>query len=154
MWRLHNSVANGFIKGWETSGQATFEGGAPFSVTVGADTSFRGDVSSGVFVYPNQTGPIHKTDPRKTGGAYLSMDNLVAPPFGTLGNVRRNAFHGPGVNNFDMALMKNIGLHENLKLQLRVELFNAFNHGQFTLGNQALYQSTINAPIAPSIDRK
>ena len=42
---------------------------------------------------------------------------------------------GPGVNNFDLTLMKNtpisMGKREPLNLQFRAEFFNAFNHASF-----------------------
>lgn len=36
-----------------------------------------------------------------------------------------------GLDNYDMALLKNVRLTESKSLQLRVEGFNAFNHTQF-----------------------
>jgi hypothetical protein len=48
-----------------------------------------------------------------------------------LGNSRRRFFHGPGLNNFDMALLKNIKFTESKALELRFEAFNVFNHAQF-----------------------
>jgi len=45
--------------------------------------------------------------------------------------VPRRFFSGPGQVNFDMALLKNLQLHESLFVQFRVEAFNLFNHAQF-----------------------
>jgi hypothetical protein len=50
---------------------------------------------------------------------------------GTPGNARRRFFYGPGLDNYDMALMKNVALTESKSLQFRMEAFNAFNHAQF-----------------------
>jgi hypothetical protein len=50
---------------------------------------------------------------------------------GQLGNSRRRFFHGPGLDNFDMALLKSIKFTESKELQLRLEAFNLFNHAQF-----------------------
>ena len=50
---------------------------------------------------------------------------------GQLGTSNRQFFHGPGLNNWDLALHKNIQLTESKTLQLRGEFFNAFNHAQF-----------------------
>ena len=38
---------------------------------------------------------------------------------------------GPGLNNWDMALLKNTNFTETKVLQLRFEAFNIFNHAQF-----------------------
>ena len=62
-----------------------------------------------------------------------SADNAL----GTPGNASRRYFHGPGMENFDMALLKNLRLTESKSLQLRLEAFNVFNHAQF-FGPQAV----------------
>ena len=72
-------------------------------------------------------------DIRASGGIYLTPANFVAPPFGELGALARNAFHGPGVNNFDMGAIKNVAVGDRAHLQLRGEFFNTFNHPQFAI---------------------
>jgi hypothetical protein len=37
----------------------------------------------------------------------------------------------PGINNWDIGFFKNFAFTERLKLQLRLETFNTFNHPQF-----------------------
>jgi hypothetical protein len=44
-------------------------------------------------------------------------------------------FHGPGFNNWDLALHKLTRIGERTALEFRAELFNAFNHVQFTNPN-------------------
>jgi hypothetical protein len=41
------------------------------------------------------------------------------------------------MDNFDMALLKTVGLTESKSLQFRIEGFNVFNHAQF-FGPQAI----------------
>lgn len=48
-----------------------------------------------------------------------------------MGTSNHRFFHGPGINNWDMALLKNLRLTESMSLQFRAEFFNAFNHTQF-----------------------
>ena len=50
---------------------------------------------------------------------------------GQLGNAKRRVFYGPGINNFDLTLQKNVRVAESKYLEFRVEGFNAFNHAQF-----------------------
>jgi hypothetical protein len=40
-------------------------------------------------------------------------------------------FYGPGIENFDLTLEKNVRLAESKSLEFRAEAFNAFNHTQF-----------------------
>ena len=50
---------------------------------------------------------------------------------GQIGNSAKPVFHGPGLDNWDLALLKDIRLTESKQLQLRFEAFNIFNHTQF-----------------------
>ena len=52
---------------------------------------------------------------------------------GTFGDSPRNVLAGPGNNNLDLALMKNIPFHDRYRLQLRWEAFNALNRTHFGL---------------------
>jgi hypothetical protein len=50
----------------------------------------------------------------------------------TVGNAAKNQFRGPGINNWDMAIFKNFPIREQMRLQFRWELYNVFNHTQFS----------------------
>jgi hypothetical protein len=141
-----NRALKKLAAGWEVSGISTFEGGPPFSVHMGADTSFQGGAVS---VFPNLAGPPVYSNIRASNGIYLTEQNFAAPPFGQLGTLARHAFHGPGINNFDLGLMKNIALAERMRLQFRTEMFNAFNHAQFSMADQSLAYN-MSAPPAGS----
>ena len=47
---------------------------------------------------------------------------------GLYGNAGTGILFGPSSRAFDAAINKNFALRENLKLQFRTELFDAFNH--------------------------
>jgi hypothetical protein len=53
------------------------------------------------------------------------------PLFGRGGNLGRNRFRGPGINNWDMVLQKTIRISERLGLEFRTEAYNLFNRTQF-----------------------
>ena len=57
------------------------------------------------------------------------------PALYTFGNAPRNAVIGPGLQEFDLSLQKDIRLKEATKLQFRAEAFNLANHSQFGLPN-------------------
>jgi hypothetical protein len=40
-------------------------------------------------------------------------------------------FSGPGIDNYDLTLQKNLNLTESKLVELRLEAFNIFNHAQF-----------------------
>jgi hypothetical protein len=43
----------------------------------------------------------------------------------------RNTLHGPGINNWDISLLKDFKFTESNYVQFQANLFNAFNHVQF-----------------------
>ena len=88
---------------------------------------------------PNLVAPVHKLDPRKSScpGACLFFDpsSFQGSALGLEGTANRRFFHGPGVNNWDFAVLKNTQLHERFVQQFRAELFNIWNHAQFIAPN-------------------
>src|SRR5579872_3600643 len=54
------------------------------------------------------------------------------------GNAARNSVEFPGINNWDLAIMKNTRIGERLSAQFRAEMFNAWNHAQFGPPNLSL----------------
>jgi hypothetical protein len=48
-----------------------------------------------------------------------------------LGNAKRRGFFGPGIENFDMTIEKDLQLTDARTIEFRAEAFNAFNHSQF-----------------------
>jgi hypothetical protein len=61
---------------------------------------------------------------------------FTVPPAGYFGNSGATVLNGPGMNNWDLGFQKNFGIaKEAAKLQLRIEMFNAWNHAQFQQPN-------------------
>ena len=121
--------------GWQISGITRFSTGLPVTIVDNGDrsllgTSFGGPITLGVDT-PNLIGPVVKTDPRSTGGYFFNASAFGPSALGVEGTANRRFFHGPGINNWDMALLKDTSLTERLNLQLRAELYNVFNHAQF-----------------------
>jgi len=112
--------------GWEVSGITRFWSGTPLDVTISGNAgNFIG------VVRPDLTGePIYLRNERNQ--TYLNPAAFVRPADGTVGSVGRNSFRGPGINNFDISLFKNFNFRENMRVQLRLETFNIFNHVQAT----------------------
>jgi hypothetical protein len=68
------------------------------------------------------------------GATMLPSDSqvLANPALRTYGTVPRNFFRGPGRSNLDFAISKSTSLiRDGLKLEARIEFFNALNHTEF-----------------------
>ena len=122
------SLLHEFIGGWAVSGITTFATGLPVTLSENDDQSLTGINAD----LPNYT-PGHlviNKDPRK-GLPYFNPALFSTEALGTFGNSPRRFFHGPGLNNTDLALLKTFGITEAAKLEFRAEAFNVFNHAQF-----------------------
>lgn len=142
---------NRFLKnglgGWQLSGITSFLSGIPQTFTctpngteTGIGTSARCN-SLGNFKIDHITidDPTYGPTPGFINPATIGMPNLSQLPAngeaGMFGYIGRDPIHGPGRNNWDMALMKNFSTPwfngEHSTLQFRWETFNTFNHPQF-----------------------
>jgi hypothetical protein len=58
------------------------------------------------------------------------------------GNLGRNTYTGPSWWNLDFSLVKDTPIAREMKLQLRAEFFNIFNHTTFATPNANLLTSS------------
>jgi hypothetical protein len=121
--------------GWAVSGITKFATGLPVTMVETDDQSLLGTGFGGPITLPvdtpDQIAPIVKENPRNTGGQYFSITSFGPSALGTEGDARRRFFHGPGINQWDFALLKDTKITERFDLQFRAEFFNIFNHTQF-----------------------
>jgi hypothetical protein len=121
--------------GWSISGTTRFATGFPVTLYDDSDDSLVGTLGNGVnndlLDTPNYTsGPLHiNTNP--ANGTAFNTSLFSKESLGQLGNARRRFFYGPGINNFDMTLAKDLRITESKSLEFRLEGFNVFNHAQF-----------------------
>ena len=128
--------SNRLTQGWSISGTTRFATGFPVTLYDDSDNSLLGTLGNGVnnnlLDTPQFTpGALEiNTNPRNGRPAFNTA--LFQPEvLGQLGSAPRRFFYGPGIDNFDIQLTKNVRLTESKSLDFRVEAFNAFNHAQF-----------------------
>lgn len=134
--KFQNSAAllRNSLGGWELTGITRFTTGLPVTISEDIDQSLLGSSHTDT---PNWDGhAIVKFDPRSTTKhTYFNASQFSLQPLGTFGNANRRFFHGPGLNNWDMALRKSVQVHERYGMEFRAEFFNVFNHAQFNNPN-------------------
>ncbi len=126
----------GWAKGWEFSGITRFSTGLPVTLINYGDNSLLGAEPNGINNYgvdePDVVpGSLQLNRNPRNGAPYFNTALFGENALGTRGDASRRYFHGPGMQNFDMALLKTVRLTESKSLQLRLEAFNVFNHAQF-----------------------
>ena len=129
--------------GWGLNGIVTIQSGAPFHMIIESDDY---DGSGTFFPKPDVIGPIHYnySDPNN----FLDLSSFAVPcspmasgfdgTAGTcepgtrhFGNEGRNSLLGPNFRQFDFSIFKNTSITERLKMELRFEAYNLFNHPNF-----------------------
>ena len=129
---------NRLTRGWSLSGIIRFASGFPVTMVNNGDNSLLGTNPNGInnasIDEPDyHGGPLRLShNPRIDGNNYFSTAAFSMNALGTPGSAKRRFFYGPGADNFDTAVEKNVQLRESQALLFRVEAFNVFNHTQFT----------------------
>ncbi len=118
--------------GWQLNWIASVQSGRPIPIVTSNDNSNRFYFNQRPNVNPG-VNPIRSHWNPVTG--YLNPDAFLQPADGTFGNLGRNSVFGPGYRNLDFSITKNTQIVERMKLQLRAEFFNVFNHPNFALPN-------------------
>lgn len=117
---------------WQVSGITSVVSGMPsgitFTTTDSADITGGGD-GSRVLV----TGKAQLPNGDRTFNAWFVPTVFARPAKGDHGNAPKDVFRLPGTNNWDISIFKNFPIRrEGRFLQLRWEMYNAFNHTQFS----------------------
>ena len=131
LWR-----PNRLTSGWALSGITRFASGLPVTFASSGDNYLVQVQNNGVNAtsidMPNYDGTGYKLNRNpRNGKSYFNTAAFTVNAFGTQGNSKRRMFYGPGIDNYDMALHKVTKLTEARSLELRLEMFNVFNHAQF-----------------------
>lgn len=159
------SPYNLLLSGWQISGIAVFATGNPFDIAYSTDSANPSNsmwCSAALTYYtcpdvPLQTAPLVKGNLRNlvaNKSTFFQKESFAPEPLGSFGNVSRNKYHGPGINNTNVIVAKNFAVSSDgtRLLQIRLESDNVFNHtqflnpiGTFTSGNFGLITSAAPA---------
>ena len=123
---MNHGVGGRLMEGWEIVGIATFQGGLPFDVFGTRDSQHTG-LSDRAELVGSTAVPAGA--PRTQTGPPLSAFGLA--PYDSPSNLGRNRFYGPGINNWNLSVLKDQGITERVKMQFRFEFYNLFNRVQF-----------------------
>jgi len=133
--------------GWGIDGILNLQDGQPWQLNY----EFQGDYSGAGegFDRPDVIGPLQYSN---NPAQYLNLGSFAAPctwgnPQGNdgsadesncvpgtrhFGNLGRNSLRGPSFKEFNFSLFKDTAITERVRLNLRAEFFNIFNHPNFS----------------------
>ena len=120
---------------WQISGIASFVSGQPLGVGFSATTptDITGSPTDGPRIVVTGNPVLPKSE--RTFSRFFRTDVFQLPARGTIGNAAKTLLRGPGINNWDIAVFKSFPIREPMRFQrfqFRWELYNAFNHTQFS----------------------
>jgi hypothetical protein len=131
-FRGQKGAAGHILGGWELSGITQIGTGLPLNPAINATL----DPSGLGILGPSASSPRPdwvcnpNVGGARTRAQWFNTSCLVSPPAGqvTPGNAGRSIINGPGYNRWDFSIFKNIAFRESVRLQVRGEAFNVFNH--------------------------
>ena len=149
-----HTLTNLALSGWEVSGILTLATGFPYDISYGGGVSFSLYCSANDIFYacpdvPNQTAPLKRINPRSSAvPTWFDNSTFTDEVTGTFGNIGRNPYHGPGINNTDAVFSKNFSYlnDERHIIQLRLESYNVFNHTQWGAPGQTSVDGNFSDP--------
>jgi hypothetical protein len=119
-----NGWAGRIVNGWQVSSLLSFHSGQPFGGSPRPGLNVTGDPFAGVSHAFN-----------KSGVTWINPNVFCTPgaagcagPTNPLGDLTRNKYYGPGFQDVDLSVIKNIPIRERFRIQLRAEMYNLFNH--------------------------
>jgi hypothetical protein len=139
------------LGGWKLNSIDSFYSGSPFSIVSGSNTLGAGAGTQRADVLRDwhvaNPGPSQWFDPTA----------FAIPGAFHYGNSGRNIVVGPGTNQIDLSLFKNIRLpgREGTRMEFRTEVFNLFNKPQFNNPNESgatATSATIGIPTAGTLN--
>ncbi len=151
--RTQKGLLGKVVGGWEVAGITIFESGVPYSVANGADSdgiggANRADLNpagkAGVRAQWTPSGYVNPDVFDAATGKYISVPidpkdarYIGLPAYGTAGftprtgNAGRNTERIPGLNNWNVNVMKKVRLTERFTTEFRTEFYNIWNHPQY-----------------------
>jgi hypothetical protein len=146
--------ARRFTEGWALSGITRASTGFPVTLSTSGDNSLQGSNPNGVnnrfLDLPDYNGaPLAINSNPRNGLSYFNAAAFSPDVIGTLGTAGRRSFHGPGMFNTDLALLRNLQISESKVLQFRLETFNLFNKAQFF--GPAAVNGNVDSPLFGSV---
>lgn len=158
-----NAILSRVFSGWEITGITTLADGTPYSVISSPNTL--GIIPSGQLSTVQSTHRVG-VNPSGTPGTFTTANAagvlanpsayyIVYPTNSGLGNtLGANTIRTGGTKNTDLGVVKNIKTYgETQRLQLRAEIFNLFNHRNFTVIPSRVLASTTDPTLFLNLGR-
>jgi len=123
-----NNAVSPVVNGWQVNAIITMQDGLPMTITSGVNNSLSGVNNDYADFAPGFSLANVKPPSGAAKTVWFNSAAFAKNATGTFGNVPRNAFRGPGYDNVDMSVFKDIMPQKRIHGQFQAEAFNVFNH--------------------------
>jgi hypothetical protein len=143
---LDNPVGRAVFNNWQISGLTTIQSGQPGNISL-SFTGLGGADVNRIWTGSESVGPRvslrgNPMNTKKTIDQWIDPSVFVMPAVGSAGlESAARIVRRPGTHNWDISVFKNVPLWSSdgqRYLQLRLEMFNAPNHTQFSDFNRTI----------------
>ena len=141
---LDNMIGRAIFNGWELAGITRFETGLPTTITSNGNL-YGLDLG---WAWGNSADLAGDPTAGQSSSRWFDPAAFRRPQDGQWGSLHRNALRLPGTNNWDMNISKFFTLHEQVKLNVRFEVYNVFNHTQIWTVNTGFTSDNQGGPIS------
>jgi len=120
------------VGGWRVSTLLQWHSGTPFTpviqsgIATALDPGLSSSISNGSTLYPDVVGNPGVS--HRSNAMWFNPAAFTNPAPGTFGDAGRNILTGPGFTNVDFSVAKEFALYESVKLEIRADMFDVFNH--------------------------
>ncbi|HZT31180.1 MAG TPA: TonB-dependent receptor [Bryobacteraceae bacterium] len=150
---------------WQANSIVTASTGLPMTLYTGVDTANSGVAS---LIHPDSVLGVSRIPAQQTANQWFNpaaftlapdcrnqaVYNTLQNPLVCFGNAGRNILSGPGLVNFDFALMKTFRLGETSSLQFRSEFFNLWNTPPLGFPTNILTSPTVGRILSAGAARQ
>ncbi len=116
------------VRGWQTNSLLYLRTGRPVTIRAASATSGTLEGTERANIVGDPFAGVDHTIVPGQPVRWFNPAAFVNPPSGQFGSMQKNSVYGPGFATVDLSVFKNIPIREQLRAQLRLEMFNILNH--------------------------
>ncbi len=136
---------NRWKEGWQLSGVTSWHTGVNTSVGEGDQMATGNTFDNERPNYaPNAPGCNSNLYANQSPNQWFNINCFTPSTYGSVGNLGRNVIVGPGYAETDIGITKNTRITERVSLQFRAEIFNIFNHPNFSVPDGTIINAGTN----------
>ena len=136
---LSSGLLGHIVGNWNLSGVWSMQSGLYVTPRLNSSVSNAKDTANGgPEDRPNRVADGNLPSDQRTIARWFDTSAFVVQPVNTFGNAGNFILVGPGYFNLDAGIHRDFRISEGIKATFRWEMFNAFNHANFSNPNAAL----------------